>query len=177
MSAATPSHVHQSTSLAHPGAGRATRAPGSVRWTFAGWLVRSGARRIVAMCLTVLFALSCAEALIADICDGDEGSSGVATVAAGAVAQDATAEGAVSAGMPAAHLDDSTSDHVPASDRPHGVHVCHCTHAHGGTLTLSTNVAAVTVPASEAHDPRSDRVPPSPALEPQLRPPASTLVA
>lgn len=177
MSAATPSHTHRSTRRALPGAGDVTRADGKARPTFVSWLVRSGMRRVVAACLTILFALSCAEALIADVCDGDEGGDPVATMAAVATAQDATADGGASAGMPTAHLDDSTSDHVPSSDRPHGVHVCHCTHAHGGTLTLRTSVAAVTVSASEAHDPRSDRVPPSPALEPQLRPPARTLVA
>jgi hypothetical protein len=130
--------------------------------------------------MVALFAMSCGESLIADVCDGDDLAETAAAVdsrGAAPTAQRATPDGEGTEWMLIAHLDDSTSDHVPAQDRPHGVHVCHCVHAHNGLLSLRTAVVAAIVPVTEAHFTHSDRLPPSPALEPQLRPPAVSQVA
>ena len=126
-----------------------------------------------------LFALSCGESLLADVCDGDELATAVASDPGSAVP---IAQGAAQARQGGewklvAHVDDSTSEHTPAPDRPHGVHVCHCTHAHNGLLSLRVAVDAAIVPVTEARLAHSDRLPPSPALEPQLRPPAVLQVA
>lgn len=71
----------------------------------------------------------------------------------------------------------SISASVPSSPAPlssggsHGMHVCHCAHAHGGLPALpyvvSTRVRRV-VPARTS---RSDRLPASSPAEPRLRPP------
>lgn len=135
-------------------------------------------RRLMALVLGVVLLAGCVEPLLADSCDGD-------APRATADAASARVDGAVPltgsvGGVPAdpsvraeltvadASADGTSSDRAPE----HAVHVCHCTHAHGGALSdryaLSTRTRPV---AREVHS-RSDRVPPSPALEPQLRPPA-----
>jgi hypothetical protein len=180
MSVATPSSFSADPSSAPQGAARGPREGAGVRRVRGGWLQRSGVRRFVAALMVALLALSCGESLIADVCDGDE-LARTATVAdssgATPTAQLTALDGEGTEWMLIAHLDDSTSDHVPAQDRPHGVHVCHCAHAHNGLLSLRTAVLAAIVPVTDAHFTRSDRLPPSPALEPQLRPPAVSQVA
>ena len=128
--------------------------------------------------MVALFALSCGESLIADVCDGDETAAlAKVTDVVGAARSAEEGDASSSQWSLVAHVDDSTSDHGPAPDRPHGVHVCHCAHAHNGLLSLRTMAAGAIAPAHGALDARSDRLPPSPALEPQLRPPAVAQVA
>jgi hypothetical protein len=180
MSAATLVPISAAASPAPQGAGHGPRDGAGGGRAHGGRLQRSGVRRFVAALMVALFALSCGESLIADVCDGDELAKTAAVADSGSAtptAQRTAADGEGTEWRLIAHLDDATSDHVPAQDRPHGVHVCHCVHAHNGLLSLRTAVVAAIVPVTEAHFTRSDRLPPSPALEPQLRPPAVSLVA
>ena len=135
-------------------------------------------RRLMAFVLGVALLAGCVEPLLADSCDGDAPRATADAALARAdgavlltgsvvgVPADASLSSAVIAD--AASADGTRSDGAPE----HVVHVCHCTHAHGGALSdryaLSTRTQLV---AREVHS-RSDRLPPSPALEPQLRPPA-----
>ena len=113
-------------------------------------------RRLVAALLVLMMGVACAEPLLADTCDGDAPRDHGAANTGGDVIGAADAPGS------------STGDRVPA----HAVHVCHCTHAHGGTLADGYVITTRTRPVARASDSRSDRLPPSPALEPHLRPPA-----
>lgn len=70
---------------------------------------------------------------------------------------------------------ESRSDRLPFPDG-HAIHLCHCAHTHGSTLTsrdiIVDRVQAVAVVVTS----QSDRIPPSVRSEPQLRPPR-TLIA
>lgn len=162
----------------------------------------SALRRLVAFVLGVVLLASCVEPLLADSCDGDapratadavlphvDGAGMTAAGRPGPAVAYATAYEVASAvanevanvparigGMDVAPAADTLDapDARPGGDRTpeHAVHVCHCTHAHGGTLTDRYTLGTRTGPVARAVDARSDRLPPSPALEPQLRPPA-----
>ena len=132
-------------------------------------------RRLVAALLVLMMGVACAEPLLADTCDGDAPREVVAGLLPHANEQAVIARadlGAATAGGDVIGAADapgsSTGDRVPA----HAVHVCHCTHAHGGTLADGYVITTRTGPVARASDSRSDRLPPSPALEPHLRPPA-----
>lgn len=160
MSSATLPSIPTAASRAPEGVARGVRDDGGRRRTQPSWRQHSGVRRYVSALMLILFSLACGEALIADVCDGDAGS-----------------ETAAVAAMAAAHGDVASSGSEPAPERPHGVHVCHCTHAHGGMLLLRAGIVATIVPVTESHGTRSDRMPPSPALDRHLRPPAFPQVA
>jgi hypothetical protein len=185
LAAATLHSLHQLPSDASLDAGRGLREdvgargsirPASRRRGLVDWFARSGMRRAVAAFIGVVFILSCGEALIADACDGDATAVAIAEHAASsAELGQASRESDVPMGTLSSRDDVQGGTSAPA--RPHGIHICHCTHAHGGMLTLRTSVAAVIVPVAESYTVQSDLLPPSPALEPQLRPPAVSLVA
>ena len=90
-----------------------------------------------------------AESLIADVCDGDSGLARVTSIGG------------------AAQTDSSDS---PAPTPGHTLHVCHCIHAHGGTPALILGGRAAPATAFTVTS-FAELTPPSPALEPQLRPP------
>lgn len=175
MTAATPSTPAANRRAPRRGRPR-LRGTGAGRRTVREWMERSGLRRIVAIFIVTLFALSCGESLIADVCDGDETAALAKVTDVGSVTR-STGESDAARWSLVAHIDDSASEHAPTPDRPHGVHVCHCTHAHNGLQTLPMIAAAAIAPVHDALDALSDRLPPSPALEPQLRPPAVAQVA
>ena len=153
---------------------RATR----VRWGARGpdsraaarWLAPGIARRVFALLLITVFSIGCVEPLIADVHDGDAPESEVAAASAGLIL---TGSPPVASAAPSSPADDGStgdsSDDAPES-RDHA-HVCHCTHAHGGTLTAAASVVASVAAVDDAPLGRSDRLPPSPSLELQLRPP------
>lgn len=150
---------------------RVLRRPGSI----------VALRRLMAFVLGVVLLAGCVEPLLADSCDGDAPRAAASTVVAH------TEGGLLVAGRIAGAVAGLRSGVSPSGDviaadvssggtrneqaPQHSVHVCHCTHAHGGALSdrfvLSTRTHPV---AREGHE-RSDRLPPSPALEPHLRPP------
>ena len=123
MSAATPSTISAAPSRSPQRAVLRLREDGGM-WTMsAGWFQRSGVRRFVAALMLALFALSCGESLIADVCDGDE-LAGTATVAdAGSVTPSAENDARDTRGTQwalVAHLDelaDVPSDELRRSRR------------------------------------------------------------
>jgi hypothetical protein len=147
----------------------------------------SALRRLVAFVLGVVLLAGCVEPLLADSCDGDAPRAtagavlphvdGAVVTAAGrsgpAVAYAVANVPARNSGMDVVTAVDAP-DRRPGGDRTpeHAVHVCHCTHAHGGALSDRYALDTRTRPVARKVDSRSDRLPPSPALEPQLRPPA-----
>ena len=125
-------------------------------------------RRLVAALLWSVLGLTFgAEPLLADACDGDAPAAAVAAVVP-------HSDGPLLAGVPdATGISASDAPTSPADDGgpEHAVHVCHCTHAHGGTLADGYAVTARTRPVTTAVCWCPDRLPPSPAREPHLRPP------
>ena len=155
-------------------------------------LRRSGSptvlRRLLAFVLGVVLLAGCVEPALADACDGDAPRDiaravlphvdGAPAKAAAGVSGPTVADApARSVGTDGVATDDvATADATggrSSGDRApeHAVHVCHCTHAHGATLTDRYALETRTRPVARAVDVRSDRLPPSPALEPHLRPP------
>ena len=106
-------------------------------------------RRLIAVLLLLGFGLFTAEPLIADACDGDSGIVGVSTLDC---------------------VDDpqGSGDSVPASG--HAIHVCHCVHAHGGMPARDQSILTDANAGFLVLKPVF-RVPASPALELELRPP------
>lgn len=148
----------------------------------------------MALLLAVAFAISCAETLIADVHDGDANAQELAAStlrtalggAVGAVAATAAGSSAAEASPPvrtavvATQADDGQPPPAAPGGDPDGsthAHVCHCTHAHGGMLCCSEAIVSSILLVDQSLHPRSDRLPPSPALERRLRPPAFSLVA
>lgn len=129
----------------------------------------SSLRRLVAALLWSVLGLTLgAEPLLADACDGDAPAAAVAAVVP-------HTDGPLLAGVLGAT--GITATEAPAgsedgSSPEHSIHVCHCTHAHGATLTGGYVITARTRPVTTAVCRCPDRLPPSPALEPRLRPPA-----
>ena len=126
-------------------------------------------RRLVAALLWSVLGLTMgAEPLLADACDGDAPAAAAAAVVP-------HTDGSVVANVLGATRIGGTDAPARAPDGSgpeHAVHVCHCTHAHGGTLTGGYALADRTRPVTSAVCRCPDRLPPSPALEPHLRPPA-----
>lgn len=117
-------------------------------------------RRLIAVLLGLCVSLAFAEPMIADECE-----DGVAPVAVEAGIGHKYAMAALKGVGSQSEPDRST---IPDG---HTLHLCHCAHAHGGTLTarhaVTDRVRAVAVVVSSL----SDRIPPSVVGEPQLRPP------
>ena len=111
-------------------------------------------RRTTALALMTCFGLFTAEALIADVHDGDVGANHPVSI-------ETTTSHAEGGGLP-----------QDPTEAAHSVHVCHCIHAHGGLATVG---GASSPPLDVASTPlgRADRLPASIRREPQIRPPIS----
>jgi hypothetical protein len=100
----------------------------------------------------VLLGLFTVETVIADSCDGD--SSGAVTVSDGS----------------SRNANPGTTPAAPGKAPSHSMHVCHCAHAHAGSL----RIGAVS-PERPEHpatvEGESVRTPSSVSPEPRLRPP------
>ena len=119
-------------------------------------------RRLVALVLMLCFGLFTAEALMADVHDGDATHEELVRVDGDRhVEQHA-----------AAATDGDHTPREPASGEPaHSEHACHCVHTHGAWLPMHAALTTATViVASRQPAQRADR-PASPALESHLRPP------
>ncbi|MEO8333473.1 MAG: hypothetical protein ABI664_00775 [bacterium] len=134
-------------------------------------------RRLVGLVLALSFGMFSAEALIADVCDGDAPATEIARIAADAGAhaaygsaesQSATRATAV-APAPDANRGDGSGPALP--DGPtHSGHVCHCGHAHVSMTALSEapqrgSTARTSIEVAQYHRP------PSVARTSALRPP------
>lgn len=115
------------------------------------FFLRSSLRRTTALLLATCFGLFTAEALIADVHDGDVG-----------------ANHPVSVETTTAHLGGGPSS-VP-TEPAHSIHVCHCVHAHGG-MTALASTSAPRIESSGGPAMMGDRVPTSIDREPPSRPP------
>ena len=114
----------------------------------------------VATTLVVAFSLlfSLGEEVIADVHDGGATRAEVARIT-GATQQ-------AGSSLASHHVDSSaptTSDH--------SVHVCHCSHVHGGVVAMTSLEPAVLLPAVERVAVFTSRRPPATALEFPSRPP------
>lgn len=132
-------------------------------------------RRVTAVFLMLCLAFFSAEALVADVHDGDAGatrpqlvgqSSSGAPFAKTVVASRPGASPAVAQDPP-----NGETDELPSGAPAHAQHVCHCVHAHG----LVDPAADAAVASEEFHlsapTVRGLRTPASLGREPQLRPP------
>lgn len=119
-------------------------------------------RRLVALVLMLCFGLFTAEALLADVHDGD--ATHAELVRVDGDRHVAEHDGASAVGG-------HHSDERAPGESGHAQHACHCVHAHGvwspvpAVLEVATVVMATEPPALDADGP------PTPPREPGLRPP------
>ena len=122
-------------------------------------------RRLVALVLMLCFGLFTAEALLADVHDGDATHAELVRVDGDRHAERHAGE-VTSAPDP---------EPVPGERAPgetgHSQHACHCVHAHGVWSPALTVLASATVLVTADEPVLDAEGPPSPALEPRLRPP------
>lgn len=111
---------------------------------------------LLAFCVSVAFA----EPMIVDSCDEDAPRSEAPSVVTEMGSAGMLALGAA----PASPTD-------PTGTPQHAFHLCHCSHAHGSTLTARHDIAERVQLVVVVLAGRSDRRPPSVFQEPQLRPP------
>lgn len=116
-------------------------------------------RRLLAVLLLVCVSVAFAEPMIADSCDEDAQRSDVAGEVSGMASAAMSALGREPAPQPG------------PSAPEHSLHLCHCTHVHGSTLTARHSVVERLQIVNTVRVTRSDRLPPSVIGEPQLRPP------
>ena len=109
------------------------------------------ARRLIAQLLLIFFGFFTAETVIADSCDGDASASALSI--SDSSAPDRSSESGGS---------------VPA----HAVHVCHCAHAHAGSLRAADSSDDSSVSPQQV-DGESVPTPMSTTPEPRLRPPVA----
>lgn len=147
-----------------------------------GWLVRSGVRRVAALLVLALLAVSRAEALVAEVHDGDAthaelvqvdgaGRHGAAHGAGHHDDASHTSRAGAAAGEAAADGADEVPGHGHVPGHPY--HACHHAHAHADaawraeSVSLAATLVAVRLPtpAVRAQAPRSR------AAEPEIRPP------
>ena len=116
-------------------------------------LRRLSLRRFVAAFVMILLGFFTAETVIADSCDGDS-SPGTLSISDGAT--------------------QSTKPGDPATpDAPaHSMHVCHCAHAHAGSIRIDGAPPERPEHAGMVSG-ESVRTPPSLSPEPLLRPPVA----
>lgn len=118
-------------------------------------------RRLVSLVLALCFGLFSAEALVADVHDGDATHTELVSAA------QATGH--------AAHVDGDggSGPHERApGESGHSLHVCHCAHAHGSSWTRVSLIAPpATVQLAQQLPTTGARAPSSDAPEPRLRPP------
>jgi len=137
------------------------------------WLRRLTAGVLVAVLGVTLIG----EPLLADVCDGDAPAAAREAVLPhsdlGSLG-DSNASASPSRALRGVGGASSRSPSGPTvpSESQHDVHVCHCVHAHGGTLGRHLSLSQVPSLHSDATMLGAERVPPSAALEPPLRPPA-----
>ena len=143
----------------------------------------------MAFVLGLVLLAGCVEPLLADSCDGDAPRDVAAAVLPhvdGALAEAAAGvPGSAVTDVPARTVStdgivtaDATDGRARGDRAPeHAVHVCHCTHAHGGALPDRYALEMRMHPVTREVGSRSDRLPPSPALELHLRPPVLPHVA
>ncbi len=109
------------------------------------------------------FGLFTAEALLADVHDGDATHEELVRVDGDRHVDqhEVTATGA----------DAILGERAPA-DAGHAHHACHCVHAHGAWSPLLSVLTATTVVVASGQPALNVDGPPSPSREPQLRPPS-----
>lgn len=119
-------------------------------------------RRLVALALMLCFGLFTAEALLADVHDGDATHEELVRVDG---ERHVDQHAATAAGV----------EHAPGERIPgksgHAQHACHCTHAHGAWSPVVSEIAAASTVVMDAPPSRDFGAPATPAREPQLRPP------
>ncbi len=132
-------------------------------------------RRLTACVLALCFGMFTAEALLADVHDGDATheelvrADGAGDHAATHVSHGDTQD-AAHVGAQADVPDDHPGERAPGHSG-HTQHACHCVHVHGGWLQDPTSFAAE---LGVSHTPPvafGDQAPASRSGEPQLRPP------
>lgn len=126
------------------------------------------ARRCFALVLALCFGLFWAEALIADVHDGDAPASEQTRYSGASDASPRT--GAPATTVPAADLHTHSDDEAPPPASGHSIHACHSGHAHVGLTAMGVDLER---PASEHVAVLASRaLPPADAQrEPHLRPP------
>lgn len=166
------------------GALEAGTTVGGVRRGVLGWFVRSGLRRVAALVVLALLAVSHVEALVADVHDGDathaelvqaDGAARHGAAHGTGHHDDASHAGAAGGNAAADVLDVADTDGAPGHGHVpgHPYHACHHAHAHADAAWCAAvrplSVALVAVrtptPAARAQAPRSR------AAEPEIRPP------
>ena len=135
-------------------------------------------RRLTACLLALCFGLFTAEALLADVHDGD--ATHEELVRADGERDHAAmhmAHGDMPETVQVAHTHASGGDRGdhpgerPAGQSEHAQHSCHCTHAHGVGPQFSELLASASVEVHPAPIAFRDQAPPGHDVEPQLRPP------
>lgn len=134
-------------------------------------------RRLAAVVLASSLGLFQAEALIADVCDGDASPAEIAALTGAASdlprqeAPDAprvtTERVATTPTITAAGIEGANRG--PAGGHP--VHTCHCVHAHTAVVALASTQAATPLAPASAVVGVSERTPPSAPHELRDRPP------
>lgn len=129
-------------------------------------------RRLLAVLLGLCVSVAFAEPVLADSCDGDAPATAIG-LHAGEIAARAGDVTPQPAALGASGEETSQSKGAPE----HAVHLCHCAHTHGSTLTPRVAVPDRLVIVSVAPTAHGDRLPPSVTGEPQLRPPLALTAA
>lgn len=136
-------------------------------------------RRLTAGVLGVVLGIALiAEPLLADVCDGDAPAAARVSVAPHqdlSAVRSVPTTGALIGAVRSVEVTRTERPDVPATPTgsPHDIHVCHCVHAHGGTLGRVSAMSAPPTLGTNSLGLRAERLPPSAALEPPLRPPAA----
>jgi hypothetical protein len=119
-------------------------------------------RRLVALVLMLCFGLFTAEALLADVHDGDATHEELVRVDGD---QHATEHAITGAGA-----DELPGERAP-DEQGHSEHACHCVHAHGAWSPVQALLFTATVAVESRQPALHVDGPTNPAPEPRLRPP------
>ncbi len=117
-------------------------------------------RRLIAVLFGLCLSASFAEPMIADQCD-EVTTQLSADASSGGIAPQAVVM----------RTDSESPRDGPTVPDGHTLHLCHCAHAHGSTLTTRHSIPDRMRAVVVARARQSDRLPPSVIGEPQLRPP------
>ncbi len=118
-------------------------------------------RRLMAAMLGLCLTVAGAEQWLADPCTDD----GRAAVAFG------TGDTRGTGALVMMDVDPQSAPGTTSAPDQHTIHLCHCAHGHGGTLATRHGPSDRLEIGATVVSGQSDRLPPSVALEPQLRPP------
>ena len=121
-------------------------------------------RRLIAVLLGLCVSVAFAEPMTADRCEDVVPQLMVGTSAGEGFPQ------AVLMGVDSKSQPDRSQ--IPDG---HALHLCHCAHAHGGTLTTRHTIPDRIQTVAVAVASHSDRIPPSAIGDPQLRPPRALI--